>query len=273
MNMQTATSQLKPFFRFPIQDSQSTSRFVIGSALLLGGFIVPILPGLLVFGYVLQVLRSSAKGEPPSMPAWDNWSSLLSLGFRGAIVSFLFTLPGFAVCLLGFAICLGTFFLIALTSGAEPSGNDPMFALLPLGMVAMFLCIALGSLLFILGIVPLPASVSHFVVKDQLSAAFRVREWWPILSANRLGYFISFVIVAGILGAAYLGFVALYYTLVLMCLMFFIMLPVSFYTMLVGGALFGDAYREGCQSAEKPQEAHVSGGSQSSETTFVGSIR
>lgn len=260
MNMQTATSQLKPFFRFPFQDAQSRSRFVLGSALLLGGFVVPIIPGLLVFGYALQVLRSSARGEPPSMPAWDNWSSLLSLGFRGAIVSFLFTLPGFAVFLLGFAIYFGTFLLMAFTSGAEPSGNDAVFALFPLGMVAMFLSMALGSLLSVLGIIPLPASVSHFVVKDQLSAAFRVREWWPILSANRLGYLISFVIVAGILGAAYFGFMVLYYTVILICLVFFVMLPVSFYTMLVGGALFGDSYREGCQLAEKPQEAPVLAG-------------
>jgi hypothetical protein len=247
MNIQAATTQLKPFFRFPFQDSQARSRFIAGSALMLGGFIVPIVPGIFAYGYILRILRSSAEGEPPSMPAWDDWSSLFSLGLRGAVVNFVFLLPALCVFLLGFGTYFGTFFLVPLSEAAAGNTNDTgaFFALLMLGMAVMFFSMALGSILFLLGTVPLPASLTHFATNDRLGAAFRVREWWPILAANRLGYFISFVSVIGVLGIAYFAFFFLYSTLVLLCFAFLIIAPISFYAMLVGAALFGDAYREG----------------------------
>ena len=245
MNIQAATTQLKPFFRFPIKDFQARSRFIAGSALMLGGFIVPILPGLLAYGYALRIMRATAEGEPPSMPPWDDWTSLLSLGLRGAIISLVFMLPALSVILLGLAVYFGTFFLIPLTSGAEAYESDPILVLLFLALGAMFFSMAIGSILLILGSIPLPASIAHFVTKDQLSAAFKVREWWPILSANRLAYFISFVIVAGILGIAYYAFFVLYSTLILLCVAFFLLAPLGFYTMLVAASLFGETYREG----------------------------
>jgi hypothetical protein len=245
MNIRAATSQLKPFFRFPFENHQARSRFLIGSALSLGGFIVPILPGLIASGYALRVMRSTAEGEPPSMPSWDDWAGFLSLGFRGAIIGFLFALPALAMFLLGIATYFSAFLVIPFSMRSGGSGEDAFFLLFFLAMVAMFISVAVGSVLLVLGLVPLPASLTHFVQKEELAAAFRVREWWPILSANALGYFIAFVIVMGIFGLMYAVFYVFYSTLVLACLAFIVMPPISFYASLVGGALFGDAYREG----------------------------
>jgi hypothetical protein len=252
MSIQAATSQLKPYFTFPFLDNQARGRFAIGTALLLGGFVVPILPGLLVYGYALQVLRSTADGKPPAMPPWDDWSSLLSLGLRGGVVGLVFTLPALVVFLVGLAVYFGMILLVPVLADAGASGGDPAFLAVLLAMATMFLSMALGSILMLLGTIPLPAAVTHFVVQDQFGAAFRVREWWPTLLSNRLGYFISFVLVAGILGIAYWAFFAVYSTVVLVCLAFFLMLPISLYTMLLGASLFGDAYREGVAMAPKP---------------------
>jgi hypothetical protein len=114
-----------------------------------------------------------------------------------------------------------------------------------LAMGAMFVAGAAGAFLLVLGTIPLPASMAHFVAKDRFSAAFEAREWWPILSANRLGYFIPFVIVAGILGIGYYAFTVLYSTLILSCPGFLIMIPFGFYAMLLAASLFGESYREG----------------------------
>ena len=244
MKSQSATAQLKPIFRFPFQDPEARNRFITGCALMVGGFIVPVIPALFAYGYALRILRSTADGESPSMPAWEDWTSLLSLGARGALVGFVFTLPSFAVFLFGLAVYFGSFLLIPFISG-EGSVSDPFFVLFLLGMGALFFSMALGSLLLLLGAIPLPASVAHFAVRDRLGAAFRVREWWPILSANRLGYFIAFVIVAGIFAIGYYAFFVLYSTLILLCLAFLVMPPLGFYTMLVAAALFGEIYREG----------------------------
>jgi len=252
MTIEASTSAIKPFFRFPFADRQSRERFLIGCGLILGGFVIPIIPGLFVYGYVLRILRSTSQGEEPSMAAWDDWSGMLSLGFRGMIVNLIFTLPALLVFMFGFAAYFGSFFLLPLSSSSDTDVAAAFFLLMMLGMGTMFLSLAIGSILLMLGMIPLPASVSHFVAKDRLSAAFRVREWWPILWRNRLGYFICFVAVAGIVGLMYFAFIALYYTFVLICLGILIMIPTTFYAMLVGGALFGEAYHQGLASLGQP---------------------
>ena len=252
MSIGASTSAIKPFFRFPLEDRQSRERFLIGCALILGGFVIPIIPGLLAYGYALRILRSTSQGEEPSMAAWDDWSSLLSMGFRGTIVGLIFTLPALLVFMFGGATYFGSFFLLPLSSSSDTDVAAAFFLLMMLGMGTMFLSLAIGSILLMLALIPLPASVSHFVAKDRLSAAFRVREWWPILRGNRLGYFICFVAVAGIVGIMYFAFIALYYTFILICLGVLIMIPANFYAMLVGGALFGEAYHQGLALLAQP---------------------
>jgi hypothetical protein len=254
MDIRAATTQLKPFIRFPFQDHEARSRFLIGSALTLGSFIVPIIPGLFASGYALRVMRSTAEGEAPRMPAWDDWGGFLSLGFRGAVVGFLFLLPSLAVSLLGMTVYFGAFLMLPFLTRPGGSGEEAFIVLWLLAMAVMFLSVAVATLLLVVGVIPLPASLTHFALKDELAAAFRVREWWPILSANALGYFITFVITLGIFASSYFAFYALYSTLILACLGFLVMLPFNFYISLVGGALFGDAYREGNQLAygERP---------------------
>jgi hypothetical protein len=252
MTIQASTSAIKPFFRFPFQGRQSKERFWIGTGLIVAGFFIPIIPGLLVFGYVLRILRSTSQGEEPSMGAWDDWSGMLSLGFRGAVVYLVFVLPALLVFLFGYAAYFGSFLAIPLAASSDPDAAAASVLAVFAGMGAMFLSLAIGFILLMLGLIPLPASVSHFVAKDQLGAAFRVREWWPILKGNWLGYFICFVTVAGILGITYFASFALYYTIILACLAVLIMIPITFYAMLVGGALFGETYRQGAESLSQP---------------------
>ncbi|MBM3120565.1 MAG: DUF4013 domain-containing protein [Chloroflexi bacterium] len=246
--MQASLSELKQYFRFPFQGRESRSRFALGCALMLAGYIVPILPGLLVYGYALQILRRSAQGEGVAMPAWEDWPGLLSLGFRGTMVQLAFTLPAAAVYLVGFGTYFGALIPLSIASSADASVSDPAILGFLAAMLILMLSIVLGSVLLVLGILPLPASVAHFAAQDRLAAAFRIREWWRILSANWLGYFVAFVVVSGIFGLAYGAFMILYSTLVLLCVGFVVIVPAGVYTLLVGAALFGEAYREGAES-------------------------
>ena len=250
MAIQGSMSELKQYFRFPFQDRESRSRFALGCALMLAGYVFPVLPGLLVYGYALQILGRSAQGEAPSMPAWEDWPGLLSLGFRGTIVQLIFTLPAVAVFLVGFAAYFGALVPFSIASGTDANVSDPAIVAFFVAMLILILSIVLGSVLFVLGILPLPASTAHFAAQDRLAAAFRIREWWRILSANKLGYFVVFVVVSGIFGIAYWAFMILYSTLVLLCIGFLVIVPAGVYTLLVGAALFGEAYRDGAESLQ-----------------------
>ena len=257
MDHRQAITSLKPIFRFPMRDKDSANRFLVGSALSLAGFLIPILPGLLAYGYAIRVMRQTATGDSPSMPAWDDWNDFMKEGVRGVVVSFVCFFPAFLVFLLGFGLYLAAFIALAMADSGGSQSDAALISLTLLGTAALFASIPIGSILLILGAVPLPLATAHIAVKDSLAAAFRVREWWPILRANKLGYFIVWVIVAGLFGMTYFVFFTAYYTLILACFLPFLIAPASFYTMLLAGALFGHVYHE---SAMTLQSANASSG-------------
>ncbi len=239
----SAVDTLKPHFRFPLKGDQVAGRFLIGCGLLLASFIVPLLPALFVFGYAIQVMRRATAGRPPTMHAWEDWTGMLKDGFRAWVIAFVFFLPGIVVFVGGYAVYFGSIF----TMGSYTGNETDAAVLLPLflGMGSLVLSLALGSLLFVLASVPLPVALAHFAAEDKFAAAFRFRQWWPVLRSNPLGFLIGWVVVVGLMGVIYFLSITAYFTLVLICLLPLLMMPASFYIILVGASLFGDLYAEG----------------------------
>ncbi|MBN1810980.1 MAG: DUF4013 domain-containing protein [Anaerolineae bacterium] len=260
MSQELTTTSIKTLLKFPFKGRDWRGRFLIGTLLYLACF-VPILglaAGILIVGYVIQVMRRASKGEELTMPAWDDWGGMLKDGLQGLVVQIVYMLPGLVVfyggMFLYFVAIIGSNILIPFM-GSE--NGDPtvgiLFILLFFGSFAiMFLSMAVGGLLMILGMVPLPMALAHFSAQGKVSAAFRVREWWPLLRANKLGYFIAWVIVAGVGAISYLALMPLYLALsftffLLPFLMFFVLIilvPLYLYLSMVGAAVFGRTYWE-----------------------------
>lgn len=161
-------------------------------------------------GYTLQVMRRAIEGREPTLPAWEEWGRLAKDGL-------LKEQPKLAVL----------FPLLFLIS-----------------MAALFLSMTIGSVLLILGVIPLPVATAHFIAHDQVSAAFRIREWCRLLWANKLVYLIAFVIIAGLFVIGYVAMMVVTYTCILLPLVYLVMLPFGFYLSLVSAVLFGQTYRE-----------------------------
>jgi hypothetical protein len=62
---------------------------------------------------------------------------------------------------------------------------------------------------------------------------------------------IGWVVVVGLMGVVYVLSLTAYFTLVLICLLPFLLLPAFFYVALVGASLFGDLYAEGRAKAQE----------------------
>jgi len=151
-------------------------------------------------------MGQALKGEDVALPAWDDWGRLAMDGLRGVVINLVYLLPAMIVFLGGMALYFTSTFSFPLWMGAaEEAGEVALGAplLLLASMAIMFLSMFIGSVLFVVGAIPLPVATAHFVVQDKLSAAFRVREWWPLLRVNKLGYFIAWVVVAGLMGISY----------------------------------------------------------------------
>lgn len=247
MSEAITTSSLKDVFKFPFQGPNWQSRFMVGAALTFANSFIPFVPLVFVYGYFLQVMRQAAKGEDLSLPAWDDWGKLGMDGLRAILVGLVYLLPGMLVFFGGMALYMAASFAFPLLmSGAQDESSLAVVWLMIFlaSMVIMFVSMFIGSLLLMLGAIPMPVAMAHFVSQDKVSAAFRVREWWPLLRANKLGYFISWVVVAGLMAILYLAIMLAYYTIILCCLIPFLLAPISFYLLLVGSALFGQTYRE-----------------------------
>jgi hypothetical protein len=244
-----ATTPLKAVFKFPFQAPDWRNRFLIGAGLTFASFIVPIVPLIFVGGYVLQIMRQAIEGRDLELPAWDDWGKLGVDGLRLMLVGLVYLLPGMLIMFGGIGLYfISSFFLPILLAVAEESGRSALALLLPLfflgSMAIMMVSMLVGGLLYLLGLIFLPAAITHFAAHDKVAAAFRVREWWPLLRANKLGYLIAWVVVAGLMALSYAALIMVYYTLVLCCFIPLLMAPAGFYVSLVSGVLFGQTYRE-----------------------------
>ena len=120
-----------------------------------------------------------------------------------------------------------------------------------LGFLAMFgtfggMCLMSLSTIFslLIGLL-IPPAIGHVIAQDQFSAAFRVREWWHIFKANLGGYLISYILMMGTFFLLTFAFQIIYMTIILCCLIPFVMSLISFYISIFMGAIFGQAYRVG----------------------------
>ena len=238
---------LKKLFRFPFQAPNWQSRFLVGTALILANYVIPIVPGIFVAGYALRIMRQTLAGQDPELPAWDDWGELAKDGLRAMLVNLVYFLPALLVFAVGMVVYFyGNLYLpIAASRSSDP---DQIMAGLPavlLGSMAiLFVCMLVGTLLSLLGAIAMPAATAHFVAQGEVKAGFQVRQWWRILRADKLGYFIGWVIVAGLFAVLYSGVMLAYFTIILCCLIPILMAPLGLYVLLVGAALFGETYRE-----------------------------
>jgi hypothetical protein len=267
MSEELTTTSLKTLLRFPFKEQDWKSRFLVGILLHLACFI-PFL-GLAAWaflnGYVIRMMRRASRGKELTLPTWDDWGELAKDGIQGFLIQIAYMLPGYLVYLCGTLVYFIASFAMPmlLTIPGASSEDDPSVVLLMLilvfaSMAILFIAMFLGMTLMLLGAIPLPMVLAHFSAQGHLSAAFRVKEWWPLLKANKLGYFIAWMIIVGLGGMLYLAILPFYFAFFLtfflmpfLMLAFFIVLtPLSFYLSMVTATIFGRTYLESVALAE-----------------------
>ena len=262
MSQTYTTNDLKELFAYPFQDPDWKKKFLIGSLIVIGGYIVPIVPFVIIYGYIAQIMRRIIveKGEP-FLPEWDDWGKLLTDGFKLLGAVFVYMLPIFVIFFTGYLIFFITI-ILSTTIGATEGSEAPsaIMALGPvIGGVGMFVLYGLAMLIALaLGLV-MPAIMGHVVATDDFGAAFHIREWWAIFRANIGGFLIAYVILLAISAALNFVFVIIYLTIILCCLLPFLLGPLTMYIMVIYAVIFAQAYREGVEKLENQTAAIEAG--------------
>jgi len=248
MSKTKTTASLESILSFPFQGADWQSRFGIGIALTLANMVIPFVPAIFVAGYVLRVMRQAVRGEEPGLPPWDDWGEMALDGLRVWVINLAYLAPGLVVMLGGMVLYFTVSFgfpvmIMYMEEGGQVSPLAPLLMIFG-SMAIMFLSMAVGWVLSAVGGIPLPMAKAHFAARGEVSAAFRAREWWPLLRGNKLGYFIAWVVIAGLFVIWYCALMLAYYTIILIWLVPLLGLPFGFYLSLVSAALFGRVYRE-----------------------------
>ena len=147
---------------YPRRGNGVWTRHLIGGALLLFGWLF--VPILLVYGYLIQVVRGVAAGDPEP-PAWEDWTDLLVDGIKYLVVSLVYGLP--TAVLGGLIGLVAAGLAIGVETGTPGLTAGAAVALAVLGLLTAAVGLLMGFLL--------PAAVVNFVVADDLAAAFHLR--------------------------------------------------------------------------------------------------
>ena len=245
MTTSFTSNDLQALVKFPFEDPQWKSKLGIGSLVMLSGFIIPVVPILFLYGYCAQIMRNIiVERKEPFLPEWDDWGELFIDGLKIFGITIIYSLPFILLMIMGYVVMFSTMMLPALTynpdSGSNPGGFFPV-----IGMVIFFGTFGAGMLLMLAISLVLPVTVGHTIATDEFAAAFRVHEWWAIFKANIAGFLIAYIILAGFWIALTVVLQIFYITIVLCCLVPFIIVIAYLYMIIIGSVMFGQAYRDG----------------------------
>ena len=195
---------------------------IIGGVL--GFFSFLILPAIILYGYFVEVLRTTARGEDEA-PTFSDWGEMIKDGFIGIVISVAYAIIPFVI--------IGGISTVFLSGGAA-LGGDGGGALAGLGFISLLLLIPLVFVIYYI----VPAAITAYAIEDQIGAAFSFSILKPILLSG--SYFIA--VLAPILVAVviWIATSVLAITIIGLLLVPFL----QFYGQVAIFRMFGLAYRD-----------------------------
>ncbi len=175
--------------KYPLTDFKKV--LILGILTILSSLIIP---GFLVLGYVLKIIRSTIE-DSSELPDFNDWTSMFVDGLRVFAVLFVYyIIPGILIL-----VGIWGAILPMLTVPGAGSLLDSSFSLNLLGGISS---IGLGLLVVISFIIPI--ALANMVYQGKLMAAFRLKEIiGKIKEVGGVDYLIWYIIMLIIIWVAY----------------------------------------------------------------------
>jgi len=230
---------LNEIFSFPFKDADSRKNFLIGCLVSLAVFIIPLLPLFVLYGYAIRIVKQIMNNESPHMVSWDDWGGMFKDGAKIFGIRIIYSIPILLLMIPFFITMIGMPILMSNASSSQVDSFMPIFMLIVFGTICLLIPISLPLAVII------PGAEMYVVEKDEFAAGFRIREWWPIFRANLSGFIAA-------LAVFYLATMALSFvtqiisaTLILACLLPFLLPAVTMYSVLIMYTTIAQAYKTG----------------------------
>ena len=248
-------NNIQEILLFPVRDAEARKQFLFACLIVLVGFIIPILPTLVLTGYSVKIMRQvMEERKNPSMPDMgsSDWSEMLIDGLRLWGTQIVMALPLLLVMGCALVSIMGGGIWMAIAS------EENVDALAAVGILFFFLGFGIMMLFSVLSLpygVIITAAGPHVVTKRSFAAAFQFKDWWEVFRNGLAQFLLSYVIlmVLSFVFVFVMQFAML--TIVLICLVPFILVPFTAYFTLVTNTLYAQAYLAGKDALEASQHA------------------
>lgn len=251
MNKTYSLDGVQAILSYPFKQPGWQAKFAILAGLSFLNYAIPILPSILVMGYVDKIMQAIIlDNAEPTLPEWSDWSNLFSRGVKIFGATIVYMLPAIAFLGIGYLILIlapfMSIFFMSTMDGQQVS--SAIFFIQMLGTFAAMLLFGIGFILISLVGFILPVVIAHVVAKDSFAAAFRIKEWWQIARANLWGFVTAIAMTTGAYLVGFMVIRVLYLTVVLCLLTPFLTLFLVVYLALVSSVMFAEAYRKGAEN-------------------------
>ena len=240
---------------FPVRDAEARKQFLIACLVAFAGSIIPILPTLLLMGYGARIMRQILEDrKSPSMPNWQegNWSDMLTDGLRLFGLQIILTLP--LLLLLG----CGFLFMISGSIGMSALAEESTSALAPIGglffIIGIGLTMLFGLFSFPYGII-ISAALPHSVAHNSFSAGLNFRQWFSIFRKGLANFILGYLFIMAVSFIFIFVIQFALITLILMCAVPFLIIPLSAYLTLTSTTIYAQAYLAGRDALQSEQHA------------------
>ena len=237
------------WFTFPFEDDDLTNK-ALASALL-GLATMLVIPVLIFYGYFMRILRTVIEEDRMELPPFDDIGGYFADGLKVFVITIVYSAPVlvlvcglsaimFVVPLLGLPFAEQSPEIVAGLTGLT-------FLILPFFFLLIFpISLAIGYFSQI--------GLARFAADRTLSSAFDFRAVWE-LGRDGLKYFGLALLLYFVLGFALnLVIQVAAFTIILLCLLPFLIGPLLTYMVAVQAALIGKAYRATLADREVPAE-------------------
>ncbi len=165
--------------RFVFDDKQWISKLLI--AVLMSLLVFFIVPGLILQGYVVKLVRQVMNGNRDELPEWTDWGKLLRDGFFVTVGELVWMLPLILLVI-----------IVTLATTGVGSLSDDAAAVAATGGGLLLLCLVL--LMVVVALFLTPALLIQYAIKDDFGALFRFSEVFDIIRNHMADILIAFLV-------------------------------------------------------------------------------
>ena len=254
MSMKFTTAPIKQALTYPFQDEKWQSKLLIGLLVLILGVFIPIVPALVLYGYLYQIMERVLVGDGElHLPDWNDWGQHLGEGWRLFCVYFLYLLPAGVFYMGGFVAYITGVMSMSVFAEASSASGSAIILLFYACMGILFVCMGIGMVFSICASLALPPAICNTVKNGSFKSAFKFSEWWPVLKANLGGFLIALLLILGMYGVIMVISQILYMTVICCCLMYVVSFIGGYYLSLVVAGLIPLVYKEGLEKLAEQQ--------------------